>query len=185
LLPVRVPRVQAVALPALLVVLAGTAGYALKQELTAKPAEPAAAAHRALPEQKGLEPAEEAYAEALLPIQQAVAVAALRMSFAGLSYKTEHNDTARLEGAVRELHDQFRTALEGAGRLEAPASLRRVRDQYVEALTLYQAASAEMMRFVHDSSEEHLIEAQGMSQRASENVLRVGDILWPAAHKPH
>jgi hypothetical protein len=42
-----------------------------------------------------------------------------------------------------------------------------------------------MMRFVQDNSEEHLIEAQGMSFRASENVLRVGDVLWPAAHKPH
>jgi hypothetical protein len=69
--------------------------------------------------------------------------------------------------------------------LPAPDSLRPVRDRFVEALTLYEAASTEMMRFVEDNSEEHLIEAQGMSFRASENVLRVGDVLWPAAHKPH
>jgi len=107
------------------------------------------------------------------------------MSFAGLAYKTEDQDAHRLEETVRPLRQEFQAALDGAGRLEAPASLQHVRDQYVEALTLYEAASAEMMRFAQDSSEEHLIEAQGMSFKASENVLRVGDVLWPAAHKPH
>jgi hypothetical protein len=180
----RVPRIQALALPTLIVVLAVTAGYALWHELTAKPTAPVAA-KREVSDQKALEPAEEAYAEALLPIQRTVSVTALRMSFAGLAYKTEDKNARRLEETVRELRQEFQTALDGAGRLEAPASLHRVRDQYVEALTLYEAASAEMMRFAEDSIEEHLIEAQGMSQRASENVLRVGDVLWPAAHKPH
>jgi hypothetical protein len=184
LLPVRIQRVQALALPTMTAVLAVVVGYALWHELTAKPTAPAAAAHN-VTEQKALEPAEEAYAEALAPIQRTVSVAALRMSFAGLAYKTEDNDARRLEEAVRQVREEFRTALDNAGRLGAPQSLQRVRDQYVEALTLYEAASTEMMEFVHDSIEEHLIEAQGMSQRASENVLRVGDVLWPAAHKPH
>ena len=184
MLPVRVSRVQALALSTLIAILAATAGYALRHELTATPVEQVASS-RAPSEQKALEPAEEAYAEALLPIQQVVSVAALRMSFAGLAYKIEDNDPRRLEETVRRLREEFRAALDGAGRLQAPESLHRIRDQYVEALTLYEAASAEMMRFAQDNSEEHLIEAQGMSQRASENVLRVGDILWPAAHKPH
>jgi hypothetical protein len=107
------------------------------------------------------------------------------MSFAGLAYKTEDQDLRRLEAAVRPLREAFRTALDDAGRLKAPPTLGRVRDQYVEALTLYEAASAEVMKFTQDSVEQHLIEAQDMSQRASENVLRVSDVLWPAAHKPH
>jgi hypothetical protein len=183
-LPVRVQRVQALALPTLAAVLAVVVGYALWHELTAKPSDPIAATHNII-EQKAFEPAEETYAEALAPIQRTVSVAALRMSFAGLAYKTDDNDVRRLEEAVRQVREEFRTALDGAGRLDAPQSLRRVRDQYVEALTLYEAASTEMMKFAQDSIEEHLIEAQGMSQRASENVLRVGDVLWPAAHKPH
>ena len=134
---------------------------------------------------RALGAAEEAYAEALLPIQQATAVAALRMSFAGLAYKTEHGNARQLGTAVEPLREQFKAAREGADQLSAPESLRSVRDQYMAALALYEAASAEMIRFAENGGEEHLVEAQGMSQRASENVLRVGDMLWPASHKPH
>src|SRR5690349_4738292 len=99
-------RVKALALSALIVALAVPAAYALWHELRAKPVEPAAAA-RAMPEAKPLAPAEEAYAEALFPIQLTVSAAALRMSFAGLAYKTEDQDAHRLEETVRPLRQEF------------------------------------------------------------------------------
>jgi hypothetical protein len=104
LLPVRIPRVSEIVLSTLIAVLAGTVGYALQRELTTVPTDSAAPSREA-PEQKALSPAEEAYAEALLPIQRAVSVAALRMSFAGIDFKTEDNDARRFADAIRQVRE--------------------------------------------------------------------------------
>jgi hypothetical protein len=63
--------------------------------------------------------------------------------------------------------------------------MQKVHDQYIEALTLYQNASAEMVKVAEDGKVEHLIVAQSMSQRAAEDLLKVGDVLWPSEHKPN
>jgi hypothetical protein len=60
-----------------------------------------------------------------------------------------------------------------------------VHDQYLEALALYETASTEMIKVAEDGKVEHLIEAQTMSQRAAEDLLKVGDVLWPGEYKPN
>jgi hypothetical protein len=133
-----------------------------------------------------LSPDEEAYAAAMWPIHsEAVETSAVAMSFAGVNYVTEHHDALRLEAMVTPLRERFRIAADKARALAVPRSMRGVHDQYLEALTLYQSATAEMIKVVEDGAVEHLIVAQQMSQRAAEDLLKVGDVLWPAEHRPN
>jgi len=60
-----------------------------------------------------------------------------------------------------------------------------VHDHYLEALELYETASAEMTKVAADGKVEHLFDAQAMSQRAAEDLLKVEDVLWPGEYKPH
>ncbi len=46
-------------------------------------------------------------------------------------------------------------------------------------------SSAEMMKGAAENRDELLIAAQDMSFRASEDLLRVGDVLWPGEYRPH
>ena len=63
--------------------------------------------------------------------------------------------------------------------------MREVHERYLAALASYETASEEMVKTARDGRDEHLIQAQGMSFRASEDTLRVGDVLWPGEYKPH
>ena len=63
--------------------------------------------------------------------------------------------------------------------------MKKVHDWYLEALTLFEAASTEMVKVAADGKVEHLIEAQSMSHRAAEDLLKVGDVLWPGEYKPN
>jgi len=69
--------------------------------------------------------------------------------------------------------------------MPVPASMQKVHDQYLEALVLYETASTEMVQVAADGKVEHLIKAQSMSQRAAEELLKVGDVLWPGEYKPN
>jgi len=69
--------------------------------------------------------------------------------------------------------------------MPVPASMGKVHDQYLEALALFETASMEMIKVAADGKVEHLIEAQTMSQRAAEELLIVGDVLWPGEYKPN
>jgi hypothetical protein len=42
-----------------------------------------------------------------------------------------------------------------------------------------------MLEFVKDGERRHLIDAHGMGVAASEEILRVGEVLWPGQYKPH
>ena len=66
-----------------------------------------------------------------------------------------------------------------------PAAMRAVHERYLGALAAYQSASEKMLETARDGRDAHLIEAQSMSFRASEDTLRVGDLLWPGEYKPH
>ena len=57
--------------------------------------------------------------------------------------------------------------------------------QYLAALSLYERAAAEMLKVARDRSEEHLITAQRMTEEAAQDIVKAGDILWPAEHKPN
>ena len=48
-----------------------------------------------------------------------------------------------------------------------------------------ESAATEVVKVAQDGRDEHLIEAHGMSLRAAENLLKVGDVLWPGEYKPH
>jgi hypothetical protein len=114
-----------------------------------------------------------------------VKLAALGMTFAGIAYKTDSQDRARLQAKVEPLTKVFTTAIADARALEVPASVRDVHERYLGALASYETASEEMVKTAGDGRDEHLIEAQGLSFRASEDTLRVGDVLWPGEYKPH
>ena len=82
--------------------------------------------------------------------------------------------------------ESFEAAIAERGRSTVPASMREVHERYLGALALYENAAAEMV--------EHCAGRQGrapdrrassMSLRATEDMLRVGDVLWPGEYKPH
>jgi hypothetical protein len=181
-----VPHFRAVVFSAIIAALFAMVGVALQRELPLRVAPPPVAAVKIEPEQKPLSAEEEAYAAALWPIHsEVVEVSAMEMSFAGIAYVTEHHDAHRLEAKVTALRDRFRTAADKTRSMPVPASMGKVHDQYLEALALYETASAEMVKVAADGKVEHLIEAQTMSQRAAEDLLKVGDVLWPGEYKPN
>ena len=69
--------------------------------------------------------------------------------------------------------------------MNAPASLSGTQGRYVDAMALYANAAAEMLKFTEDGDRQRLEVAHGMDLKASEDVLRVGEILWPGQYKPH
>jgi hypothetical protein len=182
------PQIKALLLIAVVVVLAGLVGYALKREMAPKPA-PTAAAHftggLGAMSAPALSADEEAFAASLWPIHSEVKLAAVRMIFAGLHYKTEKADAALLKEKVQPLTGTFSTALTRARQLQVPASLSDAHESYLEALQLYVAASREMIRVANDGRDEHLILAQQKSEQASLKLLKLSDLLWPGEYKPN
>ena len=179
------PRLRPVVASTLFVVLGALIVLAVQRELASRPVNVPAMSPDTAP-QTALSAEEEAYAAALWPIHSgAVEISAVEMSFAGVDYVTEHPDRDRLGARVLKLNDVFRTAAAKAENLDVPRSMQTVHDQYMEALMLYVNASAEMVKVAEDGRIDHLIEAQSMSQRAAEDLLKVGDVLWPSEHKPN
>jgi hypothetical protein len=167
------------------VALAGVVAYSLQHE----------AGHRAQTEAvvptfgepvKALSAAEEAYAEAIWPIhREIVKGSAVELSFAGLMYATEDHDVFKLVAKLRPLEERFRTAMTQVRALAVPESLRPVHEQYLEAIALYTNALNETLKIGHDADDEHLVEAQAMSERASKDLLKVGDALWRGERRPN
>jgi hypothetical protein len=182
---IRLPQAGALLLGGIIVLLLGIVAYAVQREFAAQRAGTTAAPAVSSVPVRALSAEEEAYAAALWSIHREVKLAALGMTFAGIAYKTDSQDRARLQAKVEPLTQVFRTAIADARALEVPASVRDVHERYLGALASYEAASEEMVQTAQDGKDEHLIEAQGMSFRASEDTLRVGDVLWPGEYKPH
>jgi hypothetical protein len=181
-----VPHSRAVVLSAIVAALLAMVGVAMQRELPRRAAPSPVAAVKSETELKALSAEEEAYAAALWPIHsEVVEVSAMDVSFAGIAYVTEHHDAHRLEAKVTMLRDRFKAAADKARSIPVPLSMERVHDQYLEALTLYDTASAEMVKVAADGNIDHLIEAQTMSQRAAEDLLKVGDLLWPGEYRPN
>jgi hypothetical protein len=42
-----------------------------------------------------------------------------------------------------------------------------------------------MLKVAEDGNDRHMVDAQAMSERASEYLLKAGDVLWPGEHKPN
>jgi hypothetical protein len=128
---------------------------------------------------------EERFAQAMGSVHADVRTAAVRMTFAGLSYKMGEGDHASIHAKVAPLTDLFRQAEKDLQALDAPASMQAIRDRYATALQLYRDASQEMIKIAQDSSETHLLHAQEMSEKASSILLEVGNQLWPGEIKPN
>ena len=180
------PRARSLVLWTIILALAVMVGIAMQRERMPRLAPSPVASIKTGPEGNALSTEEEAYAAALWPIHsEVVEVSSVDMSFAGVAYVTEQHDARQLKAKVMPLHDRFRAAAEEARAIPVPTSMRQVHDQYLEALMLYQTASAEMVKVAEDGKVDHLIDAQTMSQTAAEDLLKVGDVLWPGEYKPN
>ncbi len=132
-----------------------------------------------------LSPEEEAYAAALWPIHSEVKLAAMRMTFAGLNYKIDHGDRAKVKTQLEPLTSAFQSAGQRVRKIQPPQSLQDAHDSYVEAIALYLDASREMAKVATDGRDEHLIAAHQRSQEASLALLKLSDVLWPGEYKPN
>jgi hypothetical protein len=185
--PWAAPSVKVLLFGIVLVALVGFVGIALIRELTdTSQANARAASSRpvvATP-RPAFTPDEEGYAQALWPIHNEVKLGALRMTMAGIQYKTNRIDAAALKSQVEVSVQVYREAEEQMGDLKPPPSFRPFHDEYLQAVRLYQQAGAEMVRLYDDNSEEHLLTAFPMSQEGGRILRRVGAVLWPNEYVP-
>jgi hypothetical protein len=156
--------------------------FAMQHEIGSRPAHQVAPAASPRPEPRALSAEEERYAA---EVHREVTPSAVAVSFAGIGYKTEMQGAHELERKIAPLAKFFAQAEARVRSLAAPESLSNVHGQYAEAMMLYANASGEMLKFVQDGHDQHLLDAQQMGLRASENLLRVGGVLWPGQYKPH
>ena len=176
-------RLRTVGLIAVVLALVGTVGFAWRRE-TAPPSAPVPAPATAV-EPAALSPQDESYAEALWAIHSPAKVSAVNLSFAGIRYKVETHDRRELRATAQALLDRFAAAEEQARGLNVPASMRPIQERFLAALDLYRSAAAEMLKTAKDGDDSHLIDGQAMAQHASEEILRIGDVLWPGEYKPN
>lgn len=181
-------RLKQVAIAAVLIALGGIAATAMVREArqhTPSPAEAAGGAFTGHQERPAFSAAEEGYAAALWPVHEEVKANAVKMTFTGLSYKMGEINGASVKSRVAPLAKAFRDAYAAAAKIKAPASLEQQHQTYLAALKEYVDASDEMVKIAGDGRDDHLVKAQKLSFAAAENLLRVGDVLWPAEFKPN
>lgn len=128
--------------------------------------------------------AEEKYAHELWAVHDRVKQAAVRMTFAGVAYKTGEIKRAELRTRVAPQVPVLDAALKGVQKMVPPASAAQWHEKYVEAVRLYREAAAKMAK-VPDKGDAELLEAQDKSARAATLLLVVGDQLWPGEYKPN
>jgi hypothetical protein len=175
------------ALAAVVILLLGVIGFAVQREMRSPAARNAATP---MTERKvarpPMTPEEEGYASALWKIHVPVKQDAVRMTYAGLAFKMKEITAAQMGERVRPLAENFRYARAQLQlSLDPPASLRATHDRYLAALDRYEKAALVMREAAQQPSDAKLIEAQTLSQEASEDLLRVADVLWPGEHKPN
>lgn len=182
------PGAKSLGLGLVLAGLAAVVAFAAWRELhKASPAvQPQAGAHAFSEHPRpALSAAEERFSQALWNIHSEVRTAAVRMTFAGLTYKMGDADRASVGTKVVPLTAVFRQAESAVRALDAPASMHALRGRYVGALQAYGDASLEMVKVVQDGKDAHLLKAQEISEQASGILLEVGEQLWPGEIKPN
>jgi hypothetical protein len=183
--PKRLRSVKVMLFAALLLSLAGILAFAVVREATTAPVGSRTSRPALDPPRPPLTAAEEKYALDLWPIHNEVKASALRMTFGGMAYKLGELDRAGLRARIGASQATYRRAATRVAALAPPASLARVHQMYVDAVRLYERSAAEMVRVADDGRDEHLIAAHPMSMEAGENLLKVGDVLWPNEYKPN
>jgi hypothetical protein len=137
------------------------------------------------PPRPALAPAEEAYAQALWAIHADVKHAAYNLTFSGMRYKLKHADGPDFGTRVRDASRTLDRAEARIRMLAPPPSLSQVHAQYLDAVQLFQRSAVEMLKVTVDGRDEHLLAAYPLSQKASEELLRVGDTIWPGEYLPN
>jgi hypothetical protein len=128
---------------------------------------------------------EERFATALWAVHREATRLAVAMSFAGIVYQTEDRDARALARKIEPLAKFFHDAEMQVRTMSTPPSLSTAHGQYVDAMALYANAAAEMLKFTEDGDQQRLGNAHRMDVAASEDMLRVGEVLWPGQYKPH
>lgn len=186
---IKGPPVKMLLLWLVVAVLVGTVMYAVRHEAGSKPQMSSASSFTAglgdYRNAPALSAEEEIYAAALWPIHSEVKLSAVRMIFSGLRYKTEHSDARILREQVQPLIRHFQAAAQRARALKPPASLSDAHASYIEALELYASAASQMIKVADDGRQQHLVDAQQRSERASLALLKLSDVLWPGEYKPN
>jgi hypothetical protein len=139
-----------------------------------------------VPAPRPLTAEEEAFAEALWPLhQEMVEPSAGRLASAGMMFAVDDHDANRLAAKLIPIRQVFHDTREKVAAISAPASMQPVLDRYVALLVLYEQSATEMLEVARDGDEGHLINAQHKSEHAAQELMKVGDILWPGEHKPN
>jgi len=128
---------------------------------------------------------EERFATDLWTVHREATRSAVAMSFAGIAYHTEDRDPRALARKIEPLAKFFHDAETQVRAISAPSSMSTTHGRYIEAMALYASAGDEMLKFTEDADSRHLDEAHRMDVRASQDMLRVGEVLWPGQYKPH
>jgi hypothetical protein len=128
---------------------------------------------------------EERFATALWAVHREATRSAVAMSFAGITYQTEDRDARALARKIEPLEKFFHDAQGQVRAMSPPTSLSKAQAQYVDAMALYANAAAEILKFTEDGDSRHLGDAHQMNMTASQDMLRVGEVLWPGQYKPH
>ena len=181
----RHPRGAVMLLAAVIGALAATVGAAWLREIRPQSVRQSFDTPFAVPQAPALTADEERFAATLWDVHREATRSAVAMSFAGITYETEGRDARALAAKIAPLAKRFQDAETRVGTMSAPASLAQTHGQYVEAMALYANAAAEILKFTEDGDPQRLDVAHGLDVRASEDMLRVGEVLWPGQYKPH
>jgi hypothetical protein len=186
---IGMPGGRSLLLAGVVVALAATAGAAWLHEAgqrsVVQPAAQTVSTRAEKPESPALTADEERFATALWAVHREATRLAVAMSFAGIAYQTEDRDARALARKIEPLAKFFRDAEMQVRTISAPPSMSRTHGQYVDAMALYANAAAEMLKFTEDGDSQRLDNAHQMDVSASEDMLRVGEVLWPGQYKPH
>ena len=186
---IGMPGGRSLLLAGVVVALAATTGAAWLHEVrprsVVQPAAQTVSTRAEKPQPPALTADEERFATALWAVHREATRSAVAMSFAGITYQTEDRDARALARKIEPLAKFFHDAEMQVRTMSTPPSLSRTHGQYVDAMALYANAAAEMLKFTEDGDSQRLDDAHRMDVRASEDMLRVGEVLWPGQYKPH
>ena len=186
---VGMPSWRPLLLASVVVALAATTGAAWLLEVSPRSVVQPAARTLGTQAEKAQPPAltaeEERFATGLWALHREATRSAVAMSFAGIAYQIEDRDVRALARKIEPLAKFFHDAEMQVRTMSAPSSLSRTKGQYVGAMALYANAAVEILKFTEDGDSEHLGEAHRMDVSASEDMLRVGEVLWPGEYRPH
>jgi len=183
------PGGRSLLLAGVVAALAATAGAAWLHEVrprsVVQPVAQTVSTRAEKPQPPALTADEERFATALWAVHREATRLAVAMSFAGISYQTEDRDARAFARKIEPMAKFFHDAEIQVRAMSAPPSMSTTQGQYVDAMALYANAAGEMLKFTEDGDQQRLGVAHGMNVRASEDMLRVGEVLWPGQYKPH